>query len=98
MPGSLTIAVIPKDKARRDSKDVEMKDSREGTADAGAEDSDAEVDEDEQAMMAMMGFGGFGSTKGKKVKGNNVSAVYKPKKTEYRQYMYVIWILVYVLG
>lgn len=39
------------------------------------------------AMQAMMGFGSFGSTKGKKIPGNNVSAVRKEKKTEYRQYM-----------
>lgn len=38
-------------------------------------------------MAAMMGFGGFGTTKGKKVTGNNLGAVRKEKKTEYRQYM-----------
>jgi U4/U6.U5 tri-snRNP-associated protein 3 len=38
-------------------------------------------------MAAMMGFGGFGTTKGKKVLGNNVGAARKEKKTEYRQYM-----------
>ncbi|KAK3326254.1 hypothetical protein B0H66DRAFT_550492 [Apodospora peruviana] len=40
-----------------------------------------------EAMQAMMGFGGFDSTKGKKIQGNNVGAVRKEKKTEYRQYM-----------
>lgn len=45
---------------------------------------DVEADMD---MAAMMGFGGFGTTKGSKVKGNNVGAVRKEKKTEYRQYM-----------
>lgn len=39
------------------------------------------------AMQAMMGFGGFGTTKNQKVLGNNVGAVRKEKKTEYRQYM-----------
>ena len=39
-------------------------------------------------MGAMMGFAGFGTTKQKKVQGNNVGAVAKNKVTEYRQYMY----------
>lgn len=39
------------------------------------------------AMQAMMGFGGFGTTHQKKVAGNDVYAVRKEKKTEYRQYM-----------
>lgn len=39
------------------------------------------------AMQAMMGLGGFGSTKGQKVAGNDVGAVRKGKKSEYRQYM-----------
>lgn len=52
------------------------------------EEEDGEVlDDDEAAMQAMMGFSGFGSTKGKKVAGNNVGTVRKEKKTEYRQYM-----------
>ncbi|KAJ4389372.1 hypothetical protein N0V93_006839 [Gnomoniopsis smithogilvyi] len=52
------------------------------------EDDDVEVEEDGLGdMAAMMGFGGFGSTKGKKVVGNNVGAIRKEKKTEYRQYM-----------
>lgn len=50
--------------------------------------SDVEVP-DQDDIAAMMGFGGFGTTKGKKVRGNNVSGVYKTKKTEYRQYMWV---------
>lgn len=56
---------------------------------AAEDDDDVEVavDDDVAAMQAMMGFGGFDSTKGKKVVGNNVGAVYKEKKTEYRQYM-----------
>lgn len=44
-------------------------------------------DDDNDDMAALMGFGGFGSTKGKKIAGNNVGAVRKEKKTEYRQYM-----------
>lgn len=52
------------------------------------EDDDMEVEDDGMGdMAAMMGFGGFGSTKGQKVVGNNVGAVRKEKKTEYRQYM-----------
>lgn len=48
---------------------------------------DEDLDDDEAAMQAMMGFSGFGSTKGKKVAGNDVSGVRKEKKSEYRQYM-----------
>lgn len=51
------------------------------------EDEDVEEEDGMGDMAAMMGFGGFGSTKGKKVVGNNVGAVRKEKKTEYRQYM-----------
>jgi hypothetical protein len=46
-------------------------------------------DEMEKQMQAMLGFGGFGTTKEKKNSGNDVYAVRKPKRTEYRQYMYV---------
>lgn len=53
------------------------------------EDEDDIVVEDDgmAAMQAMMGFGGFGTTHQKKVPGNDVGAVRKEKKTEYRQYM-----------
>jgi len=51
------------------------------------DDIEVEIDPDVAAMQAMMGFGGFGSTQNKKVAGNDVSAVRKEKKTEYRQYM-----------
>jgi U4/U6.U5 tri-snRNP-associated protein 3 len=53
------------------------------------EDDEEIVIEDDgmAAMQAMMGFGGFGTTHQKKVAGNDVSAVRKEKKTEYRQYM-----------
>jgi U4/U6.U5 tri-snRNP-associated protein 3 len=51
------------------------------------EEDDVEVDDGLAAMQAMMGFGGFGTTKNTKVVGNNVGAVRKEKKTEYRQYM-----------
>ena len=47
------------------------------------EDSDPEIAQ----MRALMGFAGFKSTKNTKVPGNNVYAVRKEKKTEYRQYM-----------
>ncbi|RSL50716.1 U4/U6.U5 tri-snRNP-associated protein 3-like protein [Fusarium duplospermum] len=53
---------------------------------AEGDEMDAE-DDDMAAMQAMMGFGGFGTTKNKKVAGNNAGAVAKEKKTEYRQYM-----------
>ena len=52
------------------------------------EDEDIIVEDDAMAdMQAMMGFGGFGTTHQKKVPGNDVYAVRKEKKTQYRQYM-----------
>lgn len=59
----------------------------EDNDDEGEVDVELEVDDDAAAMQAMMGFGGFGTTKGKKIPGNNTGAVQKEKKTEYRQYM-----------
>lgn len=50
------------------------------------------VDDEETQMQALMGFGGFGTTKQKKVRGNDVGGVYKNKPTKYRQYMYVLFI------
>ncbi len=57
--------------------------------DEDEEDDGIVVEEDDSmaAMQAMMGFGGFGTTKQKKIPGNDVYAVRKEKKTEYRQYM-----------
>jgi U4/U6.U5 tri-snRNP-associated protein 3 len=52
------------------------------------DDEDIVVDDDGlAAMQAMMGFGGFGTTHQQKVAGNDIYAVRKEKKTEYRQYM-----------
>ncbi|KAM7221668.1 Protein of unknown function (DUF1777) domain containing protein [Rhypophila decipiens] len=71
---------------------ADEEDHSRGRFDADPMDRDDEeelVVEDDglEAMQAMMGFGGFDSTKGKKIKGNNLGAVHKEKKTEYRQYM-----------
>ncbi|KAK9312756.1 hypothetical protein V1524DRAFT_438212 [Lipomyces starkeyi] len=45
-------------------------------------------EEDETVRMAkLMGFAGFGTTKQKRVVGNNVGAVAKEKVPQYRQYM-----------
>lgn len=76
-------------------REPEQRDEPRNRADDGGaaaepmdEDDDMEVEDDGMGdMAAMMGFGGFGSTKGQKVVGNNVGAVRKEKKTEYRQYM-----------
>lgn len=75
----------------RSHEDGERQQSR-GRFDADPMDEDeqeeVEVEDDGlDDMAAMMGFGGFGSTKGKKVLGNNVGGARKEKKTEYRQYM-----------
>jgi U4/U6.U5 tri-snRNP-associated protein 3 len=52
------------------------------------EEEDIVVEDDGlAAMQAMMGFGGFGTTKQKKIPGNDIGAVRKEKKSEYRQYM-----------
>ncbi|KAI9884526.1 MAG: hypothetical protein M1823_003684 [Watsoniomyces obsoletus] len=60
----------------KDAKDVEDADMVE-----------PDDDDMQQQMQAMLGFGGFGTTKQKKVPGNDVYSVRKEKKTEYRQYM-----------
>ncbi|KAI0433086.1 hypothetical protein F5Y09DRAFT_339081 [Xylaria sp. FL1042] len=75
----------PEEEGRRRRRVTRENDSGE---DAMDEDDDLAVEDDEMsAMQAMMGFGGFGTTKNQKVPGNNAGAVYKAKKTEYRQYM-----------
>ena len=43
--------------------------------------------QEEIEMMKVMGFGSFDSSKGKKVKGNNVGDVHVVLKRKYRQYM-----------
>ncbi|KAI1288008.1 U4/U6.U5 small nuclear ribonucleoprotein 27 kDa protein [Halotydeus destructor] len=51
-------------------------------------DADLEGKTEEEAdMMRLMGFGSFDTTKGKKVLGNDVSAVHVTQKRKYRQYM-----------
>ncbi|KAI1814499.1 hypothetical protein GGS20DRAFT_585395 [Poronia punctata] len=73
---------------RDEKRGRRLKANKDGGEDAMDEDNDLAVEDDEMsAMQAMMGFGGFGTTKGQKVPGNNSGAVYKAKKTEYRQYM-----------
>ena len=50
--------------------------------------ADAATSDTEAQMAAMMGFAGsFGTTKQRKVRGNDVYAVAKDKKATYRQYM-----------
>ncbi|OAA36302.1 hypothetical protein NOR_07647 [Metarhizium rileyi] len=68
----------PRDQSRGDTPMANEDDAQTGGLDA---------DDDISAMQAMMGFGGFGTTKNKKVAGNNAGAVRKEKKVEYRQYM-----------
>lgn len=71
-----------------DSRNRDDTDGREQGEAMDEDEEELEVeDEGMAAMQAMMGFGGFGTTKGKKIAGNNVGAVRKEKKTEYRQYM-----------
>jgi len=56
---------------------------------------DGDDDDMEAQMAVMMGFSGFGTTKQKKVQGNDVGAIAKNKTTEYRQYMYVPFSIIY---
>ena len=51
-----------------------------------AEDLEGKTEE-EIDMMKMMGFNGFNTSKGKKVKGNDVGDVHVAVKRKYRQYM-----------
>jgi U4/U6.U5 tri-snRNP-associated protein 3 len=72
---------------------TEKKDKRKGKKGKAKspqpeDDEDIMVDDGGLAdMQAMMGFGGFGTTHQQKVAGNDIYAVRKEKKTEYRQYM-----------
>ncbi|KAL9636908.1 MAG: hypothetical protein Q9204_002078, partial [Flavoplaca sp. TL-2023a] len=50
-------------------------------------DIDEDSDPETAQMRRMMGFAGFRTTKNTKVPGNDIYAVRKEKKTEYRQYM-----------
>ncbi|KAI0403404.1 hypothetical protein F4802DRAFT_572065 [Xylaria palmicola] len=87
---SRSAATSKKNNAQDDEERRGRRPNREDDngGDAMDEDDGVAVEDDEMsAMQAMMGFGDFGSTKGQKVAGNNAGAVYKAKKTEYRQYM-----------
>lgn len=77
------------DRERRRRPEGRKDDDDEGAEPMDQDEEEIDVDDDgmDDDMAAMMGFGGFGTTKGKKVVGNNVGAVRKEKKTEYRQYM-----------
>lgn len=70
---------------RPNDKDIDMADSTNGVAGGGGDNEDEDVVEAQ--MKAMLGIGGFGTTKQKKVKGNDVYAVGRDKKATYRQYM-----------
>jgi U4/U6.U5 tri-snRNP-associated protein 3 len=78
-PESMDVDSKSRSKASRASE-LDVEDGEDGVV----------VEEEDPALAAMkaaMGFGGFGTTKQKKIAGNNVGAVRKEKKTEYRQYM-----------
>ncbi|KAL7805524.1 hypothetical protein V8C44DRAFT_340411 [Trichoderma aethiopicum] len=66
-------------------------DKMDHDAHTGQDEDDDDIviegQDDLAAMQALMGFGGFDTTKGKKIPGNDVGAVRKEKKSEYRQYM-----------
>ena len=93
--GTMSVKVgAGQDGEREQSREEEDRRDRDGTDDReqgeamDEDEEELEVEDDGMAaMQAMMGFGGFGTTKGKKIAGNNVGAVRKEKTTEYRQYM-----------
>ncbi|KAG7880578.1 hypothetical protein KL937_002140 [Ogataea polymorpha] len=67
--------------SRKDNTDKE---------DRGRRFSDSEEEplvESEPGLSSIIGFDGFGSTKNKKVNGNDAFGARKLPKTEYRQYM-----------
>ncbi|OWP01892.1 hypothetical protein B2J93_4742 [Marssonina coronariae] len=93
-PDATKVAAVANDQDReRMDVDAEVQPARKGkkgkkTAKQIEDDNDLVVEDDEMAaMQAMMGFGGFGTTHQQKVAGNDIYAVRKEKKTEYRQYM-----------
>lgn len=73
-----------REKLRRKEKEREQRLAMEAKL---TEADTAGKTEEEIDMMKMMGFGGFGTTKGKKVKGNDVGDVHVVVKRKYRQYM-----------
>ncbi|KAL1881957.1 hypothetical protein Daus18300_001011 [Diaporthe australafricana] len=77
------------DRERRRGTDERRDDDDDAAEPMDQDEEDVDVEDDgmDDEMAAMMGFGGFGTTKNKKVVGNNLGAVRKEKKTEYRQYM-----------
>lgn len=77
------------DRERRRGTEEQRDDDDEDAEPMDEDEEEIDVEDDgmEDDMAAMMGFGGFGTTKGKKVVGNNLGGVRKEKKTEYRQYM-----------
>lgn len=87
----ISFKVNPNDRDRSQNPDDRAPSPKRRPEDDAAADDDEPMVEDEDddmaAMQAMMGFGAFGSTKGKKIAGNNTGGVVKEKKTEYRQYM-----------
>ncbi|CAG8443643.1 6193_t:CDS:2, partial [Acaulospora morrowiae] len=81
------------DRERRINKSRSRSPRKDDVSKASGEPSnnvpdDMNLDDDpEQAMMKLMGLTGFGSTKGKKVQGNDFAAVSIKKQRQYRQYM-----------
>ncbi|CAG8510403.1 13035_t:CDS:10 [Ambispora gerdemannii] len=75
-----------KSKADSPSRKEEVTTPSEGSSNNLLGDIDPD-ENPEQALMALMGMTGFSSTKGKKVTGNETSAVNIKKQRQYRQYM-----------
>lgn len=73
-----------RERLRKKEKEREARLAMEATL--TAEDMVGKTEE-EIDMMKTMGFKGFGTTKGKKVKGNDVGEVHVVVKRKYRQYM-----------
>ena len=60
---------------------------KEKKSDVNGDAMAVDEDEDDAMLRKMMGFTSFKSTQNTKVPGNQIYAVRKEKKTQYRQYM-----------
>lgn len=72
---------------KKTGKNIKVKKEKAPAKEDSDEDDIVVEDDGMGDMAAMMGFGGFGTTQNQRVDGNNIGAVRREKKTEYRQYM-----------
>ncbi|GME95146.1 hypothetical protein B5S28_g2676 [[Candida] boidinii] len=78
---------IESEPAAKESPNKEADNKKKDNEEEEEEEEEDEITVENDDMMKLMGFGGFGTTKNKKVDGTDCYGTYKPRKTEYRQYM-----------